>query len=127
MFHLLHVHILRTHHYGNTRLEAFVHCAAYKDVFWRRDHEEGVVSSFAHQIQSEYYGGNIWVSIEEITLEHFSYIDQEKSSSSLHSRTHHEVFHLFLSGRIKHNAATTDTHSKRTIELLKQMVFSCWY
>ena len=37
----------------------------------RRDYAERVVASFTHQIQSEYYGGNISVSIEGIALEKF--------------------------------------------------------
>ena len=42
-----------------------------------RDDEELVVAIFAHQIKSEYYGGNIYVSIEGIKLEHFNTSYQE--------------------------------------------------
>ena len=35
------------------------------------DYAERLVASFAHQIQSEYYGGNVYVSIDGISLEHF--------------------------------------------------------
>ena len=38
----------------------------------RRDYAEKVVASFAHQIQSEYYGSNRSVSIEGIVLEQFN-------------------------------------------------------
>ena len=38
----------------------------------RRDFADRLVASFSHQIQSEYYGVNRSVSIEGITLEHFS-------------------------------------------------------
>ena len=40
-------------------------------VLCRRDYAERVVASFAKNIQSEYYGENISVSIEGIALEHF--------------------------------------------------------
>ena len=36
------------------------------------DYSERVVASSAHQIQSEYYGNNRYVSIEGIALYHFS-------------------------------------------------------
>ena len=41
------------------------------------------------------------MSIEGITLEHFSATYQETSSSSLHSRISHDVFHSFLSDNRK--------------------------
>ena len=63
-FHLLHLHILSTNHYGNTRCEAFICHGKNKDVLCCSDYAEGVVDSFAHQIQYEYYGGNISVYIE---------------------------------------------------------------
>ena len=71
-FHLPHVRILGTDHCGDTRCEAFKCCSVKQDVLCRRDYAEIVVASFAHQIQYEYYGGNISVSIEGIALEHFS-------------------------------------------------------
>ena len=45
------------------------------------DYAEHVVASFSHQIQSEYYGGNITVSIEYIELENFSDTKQSLTSS----------------------------------------------
>ena len=44
----------------------------FHDVLCRRYYAERVVASFANQIQSEYYGGNRSMSIEGISLEHFS-------------------------------------------------------
>ena len=66
-----------------------------------RDYAERLVSSFANQIQSEYYGGNISVSIEGIALEHFSAAPQADINSSTLSRPRHAVFHSFLSDDIK--------------------------
>ena len=44
----------------------------FQDVLSRREYDDRAVASFAHQIQPEYYGGNRFVSIEGIALEHFS-------------------------------------------------------
>ena len=44
----------------------------FQDIICCRDYAERVVASFSNQIQSEYYGGNRYVSIEGIVLEHFS-------------------------------------------------------
>ena len=38
----------------------------FQDVLCRHGYAERLVASFANQIQSEYYGGNISVSIEGI-------------------------------------------------------------
>ena len=94
-----------------------------KYVFCRHDYEEYVGASFAHQIQYEYYAGNRYVSIEGITLEHFSATYQKISSYSSHSRTLNAVFHSFISDNSKQYAATTAAHSKRIIELLKNINF----
>ena len=50
----------------------------FQDVLCHRDYAERLVASFINQIQSEYYGGNIFVSIEVIALEHFSELPQKK-------------------------------------------------
>ena len=50
---------------------AFKRRESFKDVLCRRYYAERVVASFANKIQSEYYSGNISVSIEGIALEHF--------------------------------------------------------
>ena len=71
-FHLPHVRILGTNHCGEMRRTALKRREFFQDVLCRRDYAERVVASFANQIQSEYYGGNIYVSIEVIALERFS-------------------------------------------------------
>ena len=71
-FHLPHVRILGTNHCGEIRRTAFKRCESFQDVLCRRDYDKRLVERFADQIQSEYYGGNISVSIEGIALEHFS-------------------------------------------------------
>ena len=55
----------------------------FQDVLCRRDYAERVFYSFYHQIQSEYYGGNISVSIEVIVLEHFSELPKEYINSAI--------------------------------------------
>ena len=77
-----------------------------------------VVAGFANQIKSEYYGGNISMSIEGIALEHFSAAPQEYINSTTPSRPRHAVFHSFLSDYIKQDAATITPHSKRLISLI---------
>ena len=47
-----------------------------------RDYAKRVVASFSHQIQSEYYGGNISVSIEGIPLEHVIALPQTEIEAS---------------------------------------------
>ena len=85
-----------------------------------RDYAERVVASFSHQIQSEYYGGNISVSIEGIPLEHFSALPHTEINSSTKSCPRHVVFCSFLSDDSKQDTATTTSHSKLLIELLKE-------
>ena len=91
----------------------------FQDVLCPRDYAERVVASFANQIQSEYYGGNRYVSIEGIELGHFSSAPQADINSSTLSRPPHAVFHSFLYDDSKQDAATTTAHSKRLISFLK--------
>ena len=70
-FHLPHVRILDTNQWSEMRRKAFKQRALFQDVLYRRDYAEIVVTSFANKIQSEYYGVNISVSIEGVSLEHF--------------------------------------------------------
>ena len=93
-FHLPHVRIFGKHHCGNTQREASKRHSNFQDGLCCRDCSERVVARFSHQIKSEYYGGNIYVTIEGINLEHLSATDQEKSSSYLNSRTRHDVCSL---------------------------------
>ena len=71
-FHLSHVRILGTKHCGEMRLAAFKRRKLFQDVLCCHDYAERAVASFAHQIKSEYYGGNRSAPIEGIVLEHFS-------------------------------------------------------
>ena len=71
-FHLPHVRILGTNHCGEMQRTSFKQRELFQDVLCRRDYAERVLASFANQIQSEYYGGNISLSMEGIELEHFS-------------------------------------------------------
>ena len=52
-FQLPHVHILGKNHRGAMRHTAFKLCELFQDVLCRRDHAEGVVAIFPHQIQPE--------------------------------------------------------------------------
>ena len=91
VFHLPHVRILGTNHFVELRLTAFKRREFFQDALCRRDYAEMVVASFANKIQSEYYGGNRSVSIEGISLEHFSAAPQADISSSTLSRSRHAV------------------------------------
>ena len=71
-FHQPHVHILGTNNCGEMRRTAFKRRELLQYVICCRDYSKRVVARSANQIQSEYYGENISVSIEGITLEHFS-------------------------------------------------------
>ena len=111
--------ILGTNDCGEMRCTAFKQRELFQNVLCRRDYAERLVASFYNQIQSEYYGGNVCVSIEVIVLEHFSAAPQEDINSTTPSRRRHAVFHSFLSDNSKQDAATTTAHSKRLISLLK--------
>ena len=71
-FHLPHVRILGTNHCGEMRHTALKRRELFQDTRCRREYYERVVTSFANKIQSAYYGGNRFVSIEGIKLEHFN-------------------------------------------------------
>ena len=119
-FHLLHVLILGTNHCGNIRDKAFKRLSAKEYVLNHRDYSENVVAIFAHQIQYEYYGGNISVSIEGIVLEHFRAPTTTDTAGTSQPRTCHALFHSFFSDYIKQDSATTIALIKRIIQLLKQ-------
>ena len=68
-FNIPHVQILGTNNCGDSCRTAFKHHESFQDVLCRSDYYEGLVVSFAHQIQSEYYGRIISVSVEFISLE----------------------------------------------------------
>ena len=98
---------------------AFKQRELFQDVLCRRDYDESLVSRFANQIQSEYYDGNRYVSIEGVALEHFSAAPQADINSTSPSRPRHAVFHSFLSDDSKQDAGTTTAYRKRLISLLK--------
>ena len=79
------------------------------------DYAEKIVASFHHKTQSEYYGVKISVSIEGISLEHFSALPQTEIKPSTKSRPRHSVFKYFLSDDSKHDASKTTSHSKYLI------------
>ena len=93
--------ILGTNHCGEMQRTAFKRRELFQDVLCRRDYYERLVTSIDNQIQSEYYGLNRSVSIEGITLEHFSTAPKANNNSSTVSCQRHVVFHSFLSGNIK--------------------------
>ena len=118
-FHLPHVRILGTNHCDKIQRTAFKRRELFQDVLCRCDYADRVVSRFANQIKSEYYGGNRSVSIEGIALEHFSAAPQADINSYTLSCPRHAVFNSFLSDDSKQDAATTTAHSKRLISLIK--------
>ena len=71
-FQIPRVQILGTNHCGELRRTAFKRRKLFQDVPCRCDYSEMVVAIFAHQLQSEYYGGNISMPVKGITLEIFS-------------------------------------------------------
>ena len=119
-FNLPHVHILGTNHCGEMQRTDFKRRELFQDVLCCRDYADMVVSIFAHQIQSEYYGGNRSVSIEGIALEFFSALPTLDINSTTPSRQRHVVFHSVLSDESKQDADTTTAHRKRLISLIKE-------
>ena len=71
-FHIPPVQILGTNHCVDSHRTEFKHRESFKDVLCRHDYSERLVASVSNQIQSQYYGGNRYLSIEGIVLEHFS-------------------------------------------------------
>ena len=62
------------------------------------------------------------MSIEVITLEHFSSLPKTDNSSTTPSRQRDAVFHSFSSDDSKQDSATTTAHSKLWIEFLKDKI-----
>ena len=69
-FHLPHLRIIGTNYCGEMQRTAFKWRELCLDVLCRRDYAEKAVARFSNQIQSEYYGENISVSIEGIFCLH---------------------------------------------------------
>ena len=106
-------------HYGDSRRTASKLHESFQDVLCCRDQAERVVASFAHQVQSEYYGVNRFMFIEGISLEHFNALPQTEIYSSTNACPRNVVFNYLLPDNRKQDAATTTAHIKRFIELLK--------
>ena len=119
-FHLPHVCILGTNHCGEIRRTSFKIRELFQDVLCCRDYADMEVTSFANQIQSEYYGVNIYVHIDGIELEHFSKLPKADINSTALSHQLHAVFHSFLSEDSKQDAASNTAHIKSFISLLKE-------
>ena len=120
VFHFPHVRILGNNHCGNTRSKAFKRCSAKQYLLCHCGCSERVVSSFAHQIQSEYYFGNIYVSIKVVSLDHFSAPTHTETAGTPQARTHYSVFHSFFYYARKQDSATTISHSKCISECFNQ-------
>ena len=95
-FHIPHAQILGMNHCGDSCRTAFKRRKSFQYVLCCRDYSTRVVSSFPHQIQSEYYGGNKSVYIEDIVLENFSALPQTKINSSTTPFPRHAVFHYYF-------------------------------
>ena len=76
-----------------------------------------MVDIFENETQYEYYGGNIYVSIESIPLEHFSVLQLTRLFSEPDNLSGNAVFHSLFSGDNKHNDCTTAAQSKYIIAL----------
>ena len=96
---------------GKENCEEFKLQGKQHDVLCRSDYADTIVSSFSHQIKSEYYGGNRSVSIEGIVLENFSASNQSSSSFPYEAVSRQTVFNYFISDDSKQDAATTATSS----------------
>ena len=118
-FQLPHVRILSKNHCSELRRTSFKYRKLFQDIICRCDYDEGVVATFAHKIQSEYFSGNRSVSIEGISLENFSALPKADINSNTQSRQRHAVFNYFLYDERKQDSATTTEHSKSLIALLE--------
>ena len=96
--------ILGKNHYGEMRRRALKRRELFQDILCRLDYAERVVASFSNQIQSEYYGGNISVSIEGIALKH---LVQHHRQISIHLHFHVHgmqyliIFYLMIENRMR--------------------------
>ena len=93
-------------------------CPTKECVLCHSDYTEQLLDIFAHQIQSEHYGGNKSLSIEGISLEQLSASTQPLLLFSKKSCTCNTVFQSFLSYDNNQDADRTSTYNKRVIELL---------
>ena len=76
-----------------------------------------MLTSFEDKMKSEYYRGNISVSIKSIVLEQYKQVQYTKTGREAGNPSRHAVFYSFLSNDIKQDAATTASHSKHPTKL----------
>ena len=85
------------HHSGKESHEEFHRRGSYKDSKFYHDYVERLVETFDHQIQYEYYGGNVFVSMELISLENY-YSQQVFLAADIYTKPKmHAAFDPFLS------------------------------
>ena len=94
-FHVPDVQILGTYHYGYSRQTAFKHLEYFQDLCCRSNYTEHVAAIFARQVQSEYFGCNISLSVQDISLENCSALPHTRIKASTKSCPRHAVFHFF--------------------------------
>ena len=112
-FHIPHVRILGCNNCGNTLCGAIQCHKENQDGLCHCYYAERVVDSFAHQTQSEYYGGIWYVFIEFTVLEHFSAPSQTEKSTLTQAHTSWCVSPLFVWWHqtiFFHNYGTQQTH-----------------
>ena len=95
-FHIPHVQIIGMNYCSDSCQTAFKLRELFQDMFCCRDYSKEVVASFSHQIQSEYYVGNISVSIEGIALENLRALPQIAIKSSTKPCPRHALIHFFV-------------------------------
>ena len=96
VFHIPHVRILGNNYFGNTHHETLKRRRENQHVLCHCDYAERVVASFAHQIQYEHYGGNLYVFVGGIALENFSAPQQTETATPKQALTHHAVCSLIF-------------------------------
>ena len=94
--HLTHVRILGTNHCDEMLRTAFKRRESFQDVLCLCYYSERLVESFANKIQSEYYCGNISVSIEGIALDFFVYNQKQISIQLNHHVNFMQCFTIFI-------------------------------
>ena len=92
----------------------------------RRDYSEWLVSSFVHQIKSEYYSDNIYIYIAGIVLEPLCAFQQPSPLLTPSDVSHQAIVHSFVSDEIKQYGTTKDTQIKTIMELTqnRKIVFA---
>ena len=93
---------------------------SYQDVKIFCDYADHAVESFSNKNQSEYYVGNILISIEVIELDRYCVQHHLVLKSMYANTTSHAVFHSVLFNDRKYDAATTYSHCKNIVEVLKE-------